>query len=567
MNRSLVGFIALIFTGVASVYAQQVFNKGIEVEGLSSFNGDVHVNEGDAMKISLSPSEGAGRVKCGELYLQKDGASDSYYDPYISFQYDKYNSRWSLGSKVYGSPGSRGSGPLNMDVSVLDVDGRLIVSDSAKFNGYVGMGALSLWNGSGDSLNIKPNKSMGSWEFSSSSSIRMSTDNLGIIGGNMFLEDKIGNTMVSMNTDGGILGSKLFIRRDGASSYMSPTLSVVFNEDLYSWELFPSTFTKAPGSSGAIPAPLNMNVSKMTVAGDAFFSKQADFEDTVKIHKSISLHGAGMVTYDSDGSRLFYLSSVGSLSATKSVTVLSENGSNAYYPGLKLSGEGDRSSAVFSISTKLSIPTGDFYYPLNLAAKDFNFHGKSLTVKKQESDSTMINLSEDGTVSAGGLQLRHGCLDADKAPQMDIQYSETDSAWRLEATGDDANSSAALTMNVKQLNVNGPIVCKDKMKVAEVEADKLRTKDVTVDMDHAADYVFDEDYDLKSLDEVEAFVKENKHLPGVPSASQMKEEGMSLSEMSNLLLEKVEELTLHLIRVEKENRMLKAEMEKMRNAK
>ena len=120
---------------------------------------------------------------------------------------------------------------------------------------------------------------------------------------------------------------------------------------------------------------------------------------------------------------------------------------------------------------------------------------------------------------------------------------------------------------VQQLNVNGPIVCKNRMKVAEVETDMLRTKDVTVDMDHAADYVFDEDYDLKSLDEVEAFVKENKHLPGIPSASKMKEEGMSLSEMSNLLLEKVEELTLHLIRVEKENRALKAEMERMRNEK
>ena len=105
------------------------------------------------------------------------------------------------------------------------------------------------------------------------------------------------------------------------------------------------------------------------------------------------------------------------------------------------------------------------------------------------------------------------------------------------------------------------------MKVAEIEAEKMRVNDVTVNMDHAADYVFDENYDLKSLDEVEAFVKENKHLPGVPSASKMKEEGMSLSEMSNLLLEKVEELTLHLIRVEKENRALKAEMERMRNEK
>ena len=558
----------MIFSGVTSLCAQQVFDKGIEVNGASSFNGNVHVNENGAMKISLSPSEGMGRVKCGELYLQKNGASDTYYDPYISFQYDTYNSRWYLGSKVYDkTPGSRSNGPLYMDVSELDVDGQLKVSDSARFDGYVGMGSLSLRGGSGDSLDIRLNKTTGAWNFFSSSTMRVNANNLGVVGGSFFLENNSGNSMVSLNTDGGMLGTKLFLRRDGASAYMSPSLSIMYNSDASSWEIFPSSYTKAPGTSGTIPAPLNMNVSKLTVAGDAAFTNKADFEDTVKIHRHIYLHNTPMISLDQDGYRSFELSPSGMVNATRNITLFSKCGSNAYYPGLKMTGEGDLSTATFSISTRLSTPSGVYYYPLDLTAKNFGFHGNSVAVKKLGSDSTMINLSEDGTVSAGGLKLLHGCLDADKNPQMDIQYSEDDSAWRLGVTGADAKSSAPLTMDVQQLNVNGPIVCKNRMKVAEVETDMLRTKDVTVDMDHAADYVFDEDYDLKSLDEVEAFVKENKHLPGIPSASKMKEEGMSLSEMSNLLLEKVEELTLHLIRVEKENRALKAEMERMRNEK
>ena len=444
-------------------------------------------------------------------------------------------------------------------------------TDSAMINlsddGTVSAGALSLRGGEEDSLELKLDKKSGVWDFLSSSTLRMKANNFGVIGGNMYVENSDGNTMVSMNIDGSILSSKLFLRRDGASSYRSPTLSVMYNTDMSAWELFPSTYTNAPGSSGSLPAPLNMNVSKMTVAGASSFAKCAEFEDSVKAHKDMLLYKSGIYAYDADGYRRFVLSPNGSMSALKEFALFSENGPYSYYPSLRITGQGDLSAASFSISTRLSIPSGVHYYPLKLTAEDFNFHGNSLTLKKLESDSTVINLSEDGTVNAGGLKLRQGGVDSGKNPTLEIQYNEDKSAWILDATGDSASAPAVLTMKVSELNVDGPIVCKDQMKVAEIEAEKMRVNDVTVNMDHAADYVFDENYDLKSLDEVEAFVKENKHLPGVPSASKMKEEGMSLSEMSNLLLEKVEELTLHLIRVEKENRELKAEMERMRNEK
>jgi hypothetical protein len=76
-----------------------------------------------------------------------------------------------------------------------------------------------------------------------------------------------------------------------------------------------------------------------------------------------------------------------------------------------------------------------------------------------------------------------------------------------------------------------------------------------------ADFVFEEDYQLKSLEEVEQFVQENKHLPDIPSAKQMQENGIGLAEMNKLLLQKVEELTLYAIQQKKENSSLKSEME------
>ena len=61
------------------------------------------------------------------------------------------------------------------------------------------------------------------------------------------------------------------------------------------------------------------------------------------------------------------------------------------------------------------------------------------------------------------------------------------------------------------------------------------------------DYVFSEGYFLESLRKTESYIKENQHLPGIPSAQEVKEEGISLGEMNAKLLEKIEELTLHLI--------------------
>lgn len=73
-----------------------------------------------------------------------------------------------------------------------------------------------------------------------------------------------------------------------------------------------------------------------------------------------------------------------------------------------------------------------------------------------------------------------------------------------------------------------------------------------------ADFVFEEDYALRPLAEVEAFVKENKHLPEIPSASEVEQEGIDLAEMNSKLLQKVEELTLYIIEQEKRIQALEA---------
>jgi len=76
-----------------------------------------------------------------------------------------------------------------------------------------------------------------------------------------------------------------------------------------------------------------------------------------------------------------------------------------------------------------------------------------------------------------------------------------------------------------------------------------------------ADHVFEEEYNLRSLEEIEAFIQENKHLPDIPSAEEMEVEGVNLAEMNKLLLQKVEELTLYAIDLEKRDKELIGRLE------
>lgn len=79
------------------------------------------------------------------------------------------------------------------------------------------------------------------------------------------------------------------------------------------------------------------------------------------------------------------------------------------------------------------------------------------------------------------------------------------------------------------------------------------------------DYVFEKNYKLTSLFELEQFIQANKHLPGIPSAKEVEEaQGIQLGDMSKKMLEKIEELTLYVIDLKKENEKMKIEIEKLK---
>ncbi len=85
-------------------------------------------------------------------------------------------------------------------------------------------------------------------------------------------------------------------------------------------------------------------------------------------------------------------------------------------------------------------------------------------------------------------------------------------------------------------------------------AGTIRAEEIIVDTGWA-DFVFDDDYDLMSIDEVDDYISENGHLPGVPTTYEVADNGVSLGESQAQLLQKIEELTLYLIEQNKTIKM------------
>ncbi len=99
----------------------------------------------------------------------------------------------------------------------------------------------------------------------------------------------------------------------------------------------------------------------------------------------------------------------------------------------------------------------------------------------------------------------------------------------------------------------------EKLEVAGT----IRAREVKIEVNAGADYVFEKDYELKPLSAVEQFVKENKHLPEIPSEKEMLEKGLSVNEFQIKLLKKIEELTLYIIEQDKKIEIQNNSIEKL----
>lgn len=207
--------------------------------------------------------------------------------------------------------------------------------------------------------------------------------------------------------------------------------------------------------------------------------------------------------------------------------------SNPVTAGLVVNKVVGNTNAVFgSTTTGVSIQTSypgigfNTYYnggSLNIASGGAGYIGVDPT-------SSRIILSNSGGIAAANAAT--GLLD-----KMWIDYDGT------------------VSMGSTNLNAeNNALGSGYKLKVFG----KIISEEVRVQLKTAwPDYVFEKNYQLRSLDDVGKFIETNKHLPGIPSAAEIEKDGQMLGELQRKLLEKVEELTLYVIELKKEIELLK----------
>ncbi|WP_454880749.1 hypothetical protein [Sphingobacterium detergens] len=171
-----------------------------------------------------------------------------------------------------------------------------------------------------------------------------------------------------------------------------------------------------------------------------------------------------------------------------------------------------------------------------------------------------------GTVLAGGgynntqdgssfqLYFPYSTMYGGNAPRIRLgSYNNQGwSAWQTFYTSANANTETADWKAKKIYVVDKLGIGTNDPKEALSVNGKILAQEVKIKTDISVpDYVFDPSYKLPTLSSIEEYVKKHRHLPEIPSASDIEKDGVNLTEMSFSLLKKVEELTLHLIEKEK----------------
>jgi hypothetical protein len=122
------------------------------------------------------------------------------------------------------------------------------------------------------------------------------------------------------------------------------------------------------------------------------------------------------------------------------------------------------------------------------------------------------------------------------------------------------NGDATFDGNVGIGTVNVPANCKLGVKGSVYAWEYVCT------LTGWPDYVFDKKYELLPLNELEKYITKEKHLPSIPSATEVDKDGVKLGEMNALLLQKIEELTLYMIELNKANQALQQKVETLEEA-
>jgi len=200
---------------------------------------------------------------------------------------------------------------------------------------------------------------------------------------------------------------------------------------------------------------------------------------------------------------------------------------------------------------RLQSSTGDGYFKGKLgigttspsARLEIKGSGDGIEILKLSTERPWV-FKQEGTGASSNLVLQE--LSGDK--YFKIKSVANEDVYRLQSSTGDGYFKGKLGIGTTspdmKLTVNG----------------NIHAKEVKIDLNiPAPDYVFNDDYKLMTIKELESFIKKNSHLPEIPSAKEFEQNGVMQAEMDMNLLKKIEELTLYTIQQQKEIESLKKE--------
>jgi len=123
-------------------------------------------------------------------------------------------------------------------------------------------------------------------------------------------------------------------------------------------------------------------------------------------------------------------------------------------------------------------------------------------------------------------------------------------------------NASSTSNNGLQFRVNDELKVNFKNNIFMFEG-LIRAKEIKVQSNVWSDFVFEKDYILPTLEALETFIAENKHLPEIPTEAEVTENGINLGEMNAKLLQKIEELTLYMIEQNKQNKKQQEKIEEL----
>lgn len=208
--------------------------------------------------------------------------------------------------------------------------------------------------------------------------------------------------------------------------------------------------------------------------------------------------------------------------------------------------------------------------PWAVNGNNISYTAGNVEVSTLDATNLLLNgnsvVSSPWTINGNDLSYTAGDIEVGSLDATALLLNGTNvvsSPWAV--NGNDLSYTAG-TIGVSNLNASGSvgIGTTNTQGYMLAVAGNVVAEAVKVELQgNWPDFVFEKEYDLLGLLETESFIQKHGHLPNVPSAKEVKQNGISLGEMDAKLLQKIEELTLHTIQQQKEIERLKATNEKL----